>query len=77
MPNHQATFWVRDDIKTRKSLIGIGDFVEVDGKVFRVIDEQNFSREGRFSKCLMQRLGGPTDQQVTNTNVDRAIINDY
>jgi hypothetical protein len=75
--NYQATFWAKVDFFTREAQIAQGDFVEVDAEVFRVIDDQNFSREGGFTKCLMARLVGPTDQQVTNRRVDGVIANDY
>jgi len=75
--NYQATFWVKDDFLTRKSKIALNDYVEVDDKVFLVVDYQNFSREGGFSKCLMQVLASITDQQITNKTVDRVIKDDY
>ena len=75
--NYQATFWVRSFYLGKRVLVGQNDYVEVDGKIFVVIDDQNFSKEGGFSKCLMQRLEGPTDKQVTNRRVDGAIAADY
>jgi len=76
-PNHQATFWVQSYFLGKKILIEQNDYVEVDNKIFVVIDDQNFTKEGGFYKCLMQRLAGPTDQQVTNRRVDGAIAADY
>jgi len=76
-PNHQATFWVQSYFLGKKILIEQNDHVEVDDKIFVVIDDQNFTKEGGFYKCLMQRLAGPTDQQVTNRRVDGAIAADY
>ena len=76
-PNHQATFWVQSYFLGKKVVVEQNDYVEVDGKIFLVIDDQNFSREGGFYKCLMQRLTGPTDQQVPNIDVDRAVRSDY
>jgi len=76
-PNHQTTFWVQSCFAGKKILIGQNDHVEVDGKIFVAIDDQNFTKEGGFYKCLMQRLAGPTDQQVTNRRVDGVIAADY
>jgi len=75
--NYAATFWAKIDFFTGKSKVHQSDFVEVDGEVYRVSDMQDFSSEGGFVKCLMERLAGITDQQVTNRKVDEAIINDY
>ena len=77
VPEHQATFWVQDDFMSGKPLIARGDFVEVNMEIFRVVQNDDFSREGGFSKCLMQALAGTTDQQKTNKKVDEAILNDY
>jgi hypothetical protein len=71
--NYAATFWARCESKD----IGQNDCVEVDGKIFRALDAQDFSREGMFVKVLMERFAGVTDQQVTNKTVDRMIKNDY
>jgi len=76
-PNHQATFWVQSYFLGKKILIGQNDYVEVDNKIFVAIDDQNFTVEGGFYKCLMQRLVGPTDKQVTNRSVDEVIKSDY
>ena len=75
--NYQATFWVKSFYLGKRVLVEQNDYVEIDGKIFIVIDDQDFSREGGFSKCLMQRLEGPTDRQVTNRRVDGAITADY
>ena len=75
--NYQATFWVRSFYLGKRVLVEQNDYVEIDGKIFIVIDDQDFSREGGFSKCLMQELEGPTDRQVTNRRVDGAIAADY
>jgi len=61
----------------KKVVIKQNDCVEVDGRIFVVPDDQSFSLEGGFYKCLMQRLEGPTDQQVANMKVDQAIKDDY
>jgi hypothetical protein len=76
-PNHQATFWVQDNFLGKKVAMGQNDHVEVDGKMFVTIDDQNFSHEGGFYKCLMQRLAGVTDQQTSNKKVDETIKGDY
>jgi len=76
-PDHQATFWVQCDFLTGKSKIGQGDYVEVDKKIFVVVDDQDFTAEGGFSKCLMQRLAGPDGRQVPNRNVENVIRGDY
>jgi len=76
-PNHQATFWAHSRFLGRKVLIGQNDHIEVDNEIFVTIDDQNFAKEGSFYKCLMQRLAGPTDRQVTNRSVDGAIAADY
>jgi len=75
--NYQATFWVKSFYLGKRVLVGQNDYVEVGGKIFIVIDDQDFSEEGGFSKCLMQELEGPTDRQVTNRRVDGAIAADY
>lgn len=76
-PNHQATFWVQDTFLSEAVVIEQNDYVEVNGKIFVVVDEQNFSREGGFYKCLMQRLAGNTGQQAPNTGVEEAVRGDY
>lgn len=75
--NHQATFWVQDDFLTGKCLIEQDDYVEVDDDVFQVVEDDDFSREGGFTKCLMQRVAGPDGRQVTNVKVDEAVRSDY
>jgi hypothetical protein len=77
VPNHQATFWARDDSMTGKQLIRQNDFVEVKSDLYRVVEDDEFGDEGGFTKCLMQRVAGPTDRQWTNTEVDGVILNDY
>jgi len=77
VPDHQATFWVKSNFLGKKVALVQNDFVEVDAEIFRVVQADNFSREGGFFKCLMQRLAGPTDQQVSNSKVDQAIRGDY
>jgi hypothetical protein len=77
VPNHQATFWAQDDFLTGETLIGQNDFVEVKGDVFRVIEDDDFSHEGGFTKCLMQRLAALDGRQVTNIKVDEAVRSDY
>jgi hypothetical protein len=76
-PNHQATFWVRDSFLGKKVAVEQNDYIEVNGKMFVVVDDQNFSHEGGFYKCLMQKLSGITDQQVSNTKVSEAVKGDY
>ena len=76
-PHYHATFWARDDFITGRSVIKQGDYVAVKDDIFIVIDDQNFSREGAFTRCLVRRLVGPTDQQVSNRDVDEAVISDY
>ena len=75
--NDRATFWVQDDFLTGECLIEQGDFCEVKGKVFKVIDEDNFSREGGFARCLMQRVASLDGRQVSNTAVDENVRSDY
>lgn len=82
IPDHNATFWVKDSIFRPgtglvKVVIEQNDFVEIDKEMFRVVGDQNFSHEGGFYKCLMQRVQGPTDRQVTNPRVADAIRGDY
>jgi hypothetical protein len=75
--NYQAVFWAEDGFNSGKSKIVQSDFVEVNEKIFRVIDDQDFIHEGGFTKCLMQILSSTTDQQVSNKMVDKAIKDDY
>jgi len=75
--NYQATFWVRSFYLGKRVLVEQNDYVEINGKMFVVIDDQDFTEEGGFSKCLMQKLAGLTDRQVTNRRVDGAIAADY
>jgi len=81
VPDHQATFWMQsylmERMRVKKVLIEENDFIEVDDRVYRVVRSNNFTKEGGFYKCLMQRLAGPTDRQVTNGRVDGAIAADY
>ena len=72
--SERATFWVKDDGSYR---IQQGDYTEVNQEIFVVMDEDNFVREGGFTRVLMRELAGPTDQQVVNTKVDEVVINDY
>jgi len=76
-PNYQATFWVRDRLRGEPVVMEENYCLERKGKIFVVMDGQDFTVEGGFYKCLMQKLEGPTDQQVRNTNVDKAIRGDY
>jgi len=75
--NYAATFWVKRNLFTKDSPVRQNDCVEVDGEVFRAMDDQDFSREGSFIRVLMERFVGITDQQVANTRVDRVIKDDY
>ena len=75
--NHQARFFVKDDFLTGKCVVKQNDMMEFEGNMYRVILDANFSREGGFTRCLMQRMAGLTDQQVTNENVDEAVLSDY
>jgi len=77
VPDHQATFWVRGNFLGKKVVVEQNDFIEMDGDIFRVVQNDNFTLEGGFYKCLMRRLAGPTDQQVTNMKVGEAIRSDY
>jgi hypothetical protein len=72
-----ATFWAQCDPSSDGVSVMQNDCVEIDGEIFRALDDQNFMREGNFVKVLMERFTGVTDQQVTNTQVDRVIKNDY
>jgi len=76
-PDHQATFWVRKRFAAEKAVVSQNDFMEVNGVIFRVVNDQDFSVEGGFYKCLMQRMAGPTDLQVSNTKVADAVRSDY
>jgi hypothetical protein len=76
-PTHDATFWAQSDFLTGKPGIGQNDYVEVDGDVFLAIDDDDFSREGGFTKCLMRRVAGPDGRQVTNPHVAKAVVGDY
>ena len=75
--NHEATFWAKDDAITRKRVIEQNDMVEKNGDMYRAILDADSSRTGGFTRCLMQKMGGVTDRQVTNRGVDEAVINDY
>jgi hypothetical protein len=75
--NDQATFWAKDDFLTGKKVVGQGDYIEVDGTVFLVVEDDSFSREGGFTRCTMQRVAGPDGRQVVNQNVDKAVLGDY
>jgi hypothetical protein len=75
--NDQATFWARDDFLTGKRLIEQGDFVEVDGKIFLVVDDDSFSREGGFTRCTAQLVSGLDGRQVTNGQVGENVRMDY
>ena len=75
--NDQATFWAQDDFLTGKKLVGQGDYVEMEGVVFLVIEDDSFSHEGGFTRCLMQRVSGLDGRQTTNTKVDQAVRDDY
>ena len=75
--NHQATFWVKDDQRTGRSRIGQGDYVETAGDVFLVIEDDSFSHEGGFTKCVMQKVPILTGRERSNYRVDKAIKEDY
>jgi hypothetical protein len=70
VPNHQATFWARDDYLTGKPLVGQTDYVENGGDVFQVVEDDGFSKEGGFTKCLMQRVAANTDKQAADDTVN-------
>jgi len=77
VPNHHATFWVQSYFLGNKTAINQNDYVEVDDEVFLVVQNDNFTHEGGFYKCLMQKAAGLTDRQYTNPNVDKVIRSDY
>jgi hypothetical protein len=75
--NDRVTFWEQHDYLTGESRIEQGDYVEIKKRLFLFIEDDNFEAEGGFTRWTLQQVSGNTDQQVTNTNVDRAIRNDY
>jgi hypothetical protein len=75
--NDRATFWEQHDFITGESRIEQGDYVEVKKHLYIFIEDDNFGAEGGFSRWLLQRVSGNTDQQTTNTKVDEVIRNDY
>jgi hypothetical protein len=66
--NQQATFWVL--IGTGKDIITQGEYVEVDGEIYLVIEDDNFVREGGFTRCVMQLVSGNTDEQRPHRRVN-------
>jgi hypothetical protein len=76
-PNQRATFWEQNDYLTGESSIEQGDYVEVRGKVYLFVDDDEFGEEGGFTRWAAQLVAGVTDQQHTNTKVDEAIRGDY
>jgi len=77
VPDHQATFWVCSTFQGKEVVVEQNDWVEVRGKMFRVVGDSDFSHEGGFYKLLMKRVQGPTDMQVSNMKVDQAVRGDY
>jgi hypothetical protein len=73
--NYAATFCAVCSVG--EAAVRQNDCVEVNGKIFRAMDDQDFSIEGGFIKVLMERFVGVTGQQVTNKKVDEVIKNDY
>ena len=76
-PNHQATFWMREYYLGKKQRVEQNEYIEVEDQIYVIVLRDDFTHEGGFYKCLMQKLAGVTDRQQTNLNVDRAIRDDY
>jgi hypothetical protein len=77
IPDHQATYFMKDRYMGKKVAVDKNDYIEKDGKMFRIIMADDFTREGGYYKCLMQFVTGVTDRQVSNRNVERAVKRDY
>jgi hypothetical protein len=67
--NDRGTFWERGDPETGGSLIELGDLVEIKGVLYRFVEGDDFTREGRFSRWTVQMVAGNTDKQVPDSAV--------
>lgn len=54
-----------------------GVYFEDEGKIFVIIDDQLFAKEGGFAAYSCQLVQGSTDTQVENMNVETRTISDY
>jgi hypothetical protein len=75
--NDRGTFWEQCNGKTGESVIEEGDFIEINNKIFKFVEGDDFSAEGGFARWTVQYVAGNTDQQYTNTKVDEAVRGDY
>jgi hypothetical protein len=65
--NDQAVLWVRD---SGEAAINQGDYIEMKGDLFVVIDDDDFVVEGGYIKCVMQRVAPFTGQQRKDRGVN-------
>jgi hypothetical protein len=67
--NDRATFWERHDRATGGSRVEQGDYVEVKGCLYILVEDDDFEVEGGFSRWTAQRVAGNTDQQTADEAV--------
>jgi hypothetical protein len=65
--NDQAVLWVRD---SDEAAISQGDYIEVKDDLFVAVDDDSFTAEGGFIKCVMQRVAPFTGQQWKDRGVN-------
>ena len=73
----RGTFWERHDFQTNEPVVQHRDFVEIKGKLYRLMEDADFGYEGGFSKWDVITVSGVTDRQTANTKVDEVIRKDY
>jgi hypothetical protein len=69
LKNDEATFWERHNVMTGESSIEQLDFMETKGKLWRFVEEDDFGKEGNFTRWTVQKVAGNTDQQVPHSTV--------
>jgi hypothetical protein len=68
--NQRATFWEQNDFRTNKSRIKQADFVEVDGEIYKFVEDDGFGAEGGFTKWIVQVSQGNDGKQEPHQRVN-------
>jgi hypothetical protein len=71
-PEHEdtGTFWEQCDAATGASQVKHRDFVEVHGRLCRMFEHADFSRESGFMKWSVRSLPSFSDKQVRDKKVN-------
>jgi hypothetical protein len=74
--NDRGTFWEQCNFFTGESVVEEGDFLEVENKIYKLVEGDDFSKEGGFARWTIQFVPGLTDRQYTNPKVTLG-VDDY